>query len=80
VIDAKEAVKKAKEYLANLYNGSVEDMKLEEIEIDDSQSYWIVTISFFTADKQNIIVHKEYKTIKIKNSDGEVLGMKIARF
>lgn len=80
MIEAKEAIIKAKEYLANIYNADMNEMKLEEIEIDDSGEFWNVTISLYTSDSRHIEFRKEYKVIKIRKSNGEVLGMKIRIF
>jgi hypothetical protein len=80
VIDVREAVLIAKRYLADLYNARIEDMNLEEIEIDGSDSHWLITISFFTQDKQSVVIRKEFKILKIEKSSGNVIGMKIRTF
>ena len=46
-MDVKQAVQKAKEYLADLYEGEeVEFVGLEEVEFDEEADQWKVTIGF----------------------------------
>ena len=47
-IEVKDAVKIAKKYIADLYEGElVSEIGLEEVRRDDEKNHWIVTIGFF---------------------------------
>ncbi len=47
-IEVKEAVKLAKQYIADLYDGeSVTEIGLEEVKRDEDKGQWLVTIGFF---------------------------------
>jgi len=47
MIDAKQAVKIATEYLRDMYEADgFTDMMLEEVELSDEDKYWHVTICF----------------------------------
>lgn len=47
-IEVKEAVKMAKKYIADLYEGeSITEIGLEEVKRNDDMGQWLVTIGFF---------------------------------
>ena len=47
MIDVKEAVKIATEYLKRLYEpAQLHDILLEEVELSDDEKYWYVTLGF----------------------------------
>ena len=47
-MDVKEAVRKAKEYIADLYAGeNIRHAGLEEVIFDETENAWKVTIGFF---------------------------------
>ena len=47
-MEVKEAVKFAKEYIADLYDGEgISNIGLEEVDFDDKEKEWAVTIGFF---------------------------------
>lgn len=47
-LDAKEAVRRAKAYVAELYSDeAIRHPGVEEIKYDDSQEVWNITIGFF---------------------------------
>lgn len=47
MIDVKEAVKIAQDYIGELYSDEeIRDLTLEEVEISQDDKFWIVTIGF----------------------------------
>lgn len=74
MIDVKTAVKSATAYLKEIYSDfQVKDIRLEEVEMDQPGTYWLVTLSF--SDKQPFS-DRTYKLFRI-SADGEVQSMKI---
>ena len=89
MLDVKEAAKKARDFLISLHP-NIKHPLLEEVEIDDSGSYWYITLSYPVVDPPRYIeetggfvdelsypTYKEYKLFKIDVKSGEVLSMKI---
>ena len=88
MIDIKQAVKSATEYLISLYDSvELNDLMLEEVELSEDDQYWLVTLGFTTRISVSvepvlkIAGHKEamrqFKVIKINTITGEPLSMKI---
>ena len=47
MIDIKEAVKKAHEYITNIYPGdNFKNLYLEEVELSEDEKFWLVTFGF----------------------------------
>ena len=84
MIDVKEAVKIAFEYVSNLFDkdSKIEDLRLEEVEISDKEDYWYVTLSFVVRRKGLVesLPTKfvtEYKKVKIDAGTGEVKSVTV---
>lgn len=93
MVDIKSAVKKAKEYLAEFFPEEIDSIRLEETELNEEGDIWKVTLSFlretdpistvktspFSTMFEGTIPaeHRVYKSLKVRKSDGEVLGMTI---
>jgi len=86
-MDVKEAVRTAKEYIADLFaNEGVSNLGLEEVEFDDGKRTWQVTIGFsrpwdrpsaaFTAIMQGSSLPRSYKVVRIDDASGHVLSVK----
>ncbi len=93
MIDVKQAVKIAFEYLSSLYEqDELHDLLLEEVELSDDELYWFVTLGF----TQNLSVPpgpyrhvdvltiprystRVYKVIEIDANTGQALSMKIRK-
>ncbi len=81
-MDVKEAVRTAKEYIAELYAGEeITYVGLEEVVFNEESNSWNVTIGFSRPwNNRNAIVHfggdlrtmRSYKVICINNDDGDV--------
>ena len=81
-MDVKQAVAVAKRYVADLFEKEgVTDIGLEEIEFDDAERRWQVTIGFTRRWDQNIdsvlggAHSRTYKRILIRDRDHEVLSV-----
>ena len=91
-VDIKFAVKKAKEYLADFFPEKANSIRLEETELDESGDFWRVTLSFLELMDSSTTIkspfsnmfegsiasnNRIYKSLRVRASDGEVLGMTI---
>ncbi len=70
-IDVKEAAQKAKKYLLELSEESLDSVRLEEIERTDKS--WFITFSYTTPDG----IYLKYKKIELDIETGEFVAMKI---
>ena len=78
-MDVKEAVRTAKEYLVNLYDGEdIADIGLEEVVFNDELHNWNITIGFTRPwDTRNNVVtalrlRRSYKVVSIDDTTGRV--------
>jgi hypothetical protein len=79
MLEVKEAVKKAKGYLPDLFFESghqIADLRLEEVELSDDDKYWAVTFSYLRTDNPGPVSFREYKTIRIRTEHGEFVGVR----
>jgi len=91
MIDVKEAVRQATEYLEQLYPLSqLHDVLLEEVSLSDDGRYWFVTLGFSrpipSPDPMRRVTEgvlhsakyqREYKVFEIDSATGQVKSMKI---
>jgi len=85
MIEVKEAVARALEFLGDIYaNEKLKDVRLEEVERDDRAPYWFVTLSYLKESTPSNVAAaisgssgREYKVIKLNSENGEVVSMKI---
>ena len=89
MIHVKEAVQKASGYLTELYGSKAFDILLEEVEYNDSDQQWLITVGFtrevaepmseFTPTLSLFVpqIKREYKQIMVDAETGEVQAMKI---
>ena len=78
-MDVKEAVRTAKQYLVDIYDGeNITDVGLEEAVFDDESDSWNITIGFSRPwDTRNNVVtalrlRRSYKVVSIDDSTGRV--------
>ena len=78
-MDVKEAVRTAKEYLVNLYEGeNITDIGLEEVVFNDESDNWNITIGFSRPwDTRNDVItslrlRRSYKVVSIDDTTGRV--------
>jgi hypothetical protein len=86
-MDVKEAVKRAKTYVAELFSEEgLTNLGLEEIEHDDQAGTWDVTVGFsrpwnttrnaLTALTGEAAARRTYRVVKVRDVDGEILSVK----
>ena len=85
-MDVKEAVRTAKSYVADLFEGEeVADVGLEEVKFDEHQNSWVVTVGFsrpWDISRNSVVAalsaerpSRSYKVIHIADADGRVLSL-----
>jgi hypothetical protein len=74
MMDVKDAVKVAENYMDSLYSDSVRGLLLEEVELSDDEQFWCVTLSW---DVDILGTQRTYKVFKIRANDGTVVSMKM---
>jgi hypothetical protein len=90
VVEIKEAISKAKEFVANVMSDEeVSQIRLEEAEFDDREDAWLITLGVMrpsvskTSLIPNLIVERalkrSYKIVKVPNHGGK-LSLKIRIF
>lgn len=79
MIDVKEAVEKAHEYLRSLYGEDAAGVQLEEVELTEDERYWIVTLSYSAPTRLLLTVSTKYKQFRIDAQTGRVSSMKIRK-
>lgn len=87
-IDLRQAVKIAREFVREAFEGQTEDLRLEETEFSDFENHWLITLSFLREKSReeystNIFAApvsskaRDYKIVDIDAHDGKVHSMKI---
>ncbi|MEH2182112.1 hypothetical protein [Nostoc sp.] len=96
MIDVKTAVNAAYQYIKSIQDmmgSSLKDLRLEEVELSEDKSFWLITLGFDIPKKppksqfENLIApsmastlvlyEREYKLFKVNSQTGEVEAMKI---
>ena len=90
MIDVKTAVKLARDYFAKVYPNEIhtfQDVQLEEVELSEDESTWLVTIGFsrplpldsFSKNAPEFLrqYQRDYKVFRIDAQNGKVRSMKI---
>lgn len=88
MVDVKEAVSSATEFVKNLYKFSnLAEFMLEEVEISSDEQYWFVTFGFNRPHRKpeahplDILkspqIVRVYKVIKVDAKTGQAQSMKI---
>jgi hypothetical protein len=89
-MDVREAVKRAKTYVAEVFeDDKVTNLGLEEIEYDENSGAWNVTLGFsrsWDTTPQNPLsvitgadnrLRRTYRVVRVRDTDGEVLSVKL---
>ena len=81
-MDVKAVAQMAKTYVADLFSDEgIINVGLEEVEFDEDQNKWIVTVGFSRPwDRRNLIdalkqPGRSYKVLHIADTDGRVLSL-----
>ena len=85
-MDVKEAVHAAKSFVADLLSDeNPSDLGLEEVDFDDNQGVWNVTVGFSRPWNKNMNVimqlggspaARAYRVVRVRDIDGKFLGIK----
>jgi hypothetical protein len=80
MIDARQAAKVAAQYYEEI-SGERAKLSIEEVEIDDSGDFWLITLGISDIYGIGSVGNKvrEYKIFKIDAETGEVKSMKIRK-
>lgn len=89
MIDIRTAVNAANRYLTSLQDvmgNSLQDVRLEEVELSDDHKFWLVTLGFDTVAKNRTALdmqlrgpQRDYKLFRVNAETGEVEAMKIRK-
>ena len=86
MIDVRQAVIKAVEYLGSFYEAPIADVRLEEVERTEDEKFWLITLGFIFPASNNAAngfgalfasTKRTYKVIKINTASGDFVSMKI---
>lgn len=87
MIDLKTAVSATHDYLISIQDiiGSLEDLRLEEVELSEDRKYWLITLGFDIPVKAQSPINplfsqkseRKYKLFKVNTENGAVEAMKI---
>ena len=83
MVDGKQVVAKAMEYVKAVYDPSqVADVMLEEVERSEDGKHWLVTLGFTPRESGtgSSTIERTFKVLKIVAETGEVLSMKIRKY
>lgn len=80
MINVKQAVKIAHDYLASLYP-EARSVELEEIERTEDEKYWLITLGYWAPGGQlfasPLSFEKKYKSLRVDAESGQVVSMKM---
>jgi hypothetical protein len=89
MLELRSAVMQAQNYfqsIQDMLGNSLEDLRLEEVELSDDKQYWLITLGYSRlADKSKNpllegiipVSQREYQLFKVNSETGEVEAMKI---
>ncbi|MDX1970651.1 MAG: hypothetical protein SFV23_26005 [Planctomycetaceae bacterium] len=84
MLDVKTAIKTAMRFVGEVFEDQpIADLRLEEVEFDESTDQWGVTVSFLRASGKNAVeialgeeVPREYKRVWLVAATGNVTSLK----
>jgi hypothetical protein len=76
-INVKAATRIAAQYL-NKVVGSVSNVRIEEVEMNEEKTLWFITLGFLDTDDL-FLAETKYKIFTIDANNGEALSMKIRK-
>jgi hypothetical protein len=72
----KEAVQQASKYIPDVFEAAAgRDLRLEGVEKTDDSRFWKITFSYTLGDSGVEALSRDYKTVKLRDSDGELMGV-----
>jgi len=90
-IEVRQAIQAAREAAERFYNEPLQDLRLEEVELADDESHWLITLGFLVPDpkalhpglfslKRDLArFERVYKVFEVDASSGKVRSMRKAR-
>jgi hypothetical protein len=73
MVQVKEAVQRAKQYLPEIFESAAgRELNLEGVELTNDSKFWTVTFSY-TPPRERF-AGRDYKTVKLRADDGEFFG------
>ncbi len=73
----REAVDTAREQLGVVFPDSLGCvLRLEGVEKSEDEKYWYVTFSYPRQEGRVEPFYREYRTVKLRNADGELMGVR----
>ena len=82
MIDVKDATRIATEHFAELYQGTYQNLAVEEVELSEDEKHWLVTLGFSVQGLQSMTAAsttREHKEIRVATDSGRVVSMRIKR-
>lgn len=86
MLEVKEAVKVATEYIQTLFaEKQIPELRLEEVELSQDGQFWEVTLSFVVREPTAYLSlgdaarSREYKIFRVNAENGQVQSMKIRK-
>lgn len=86
MLEVKEAVKVATEYIQTLFTEKqIPELRLEEVELSQDSQFWEVTLSFVVREPTAYLSlgdaarSREYKIFRVNAETGQVQSMKIRK-
>ena len=77
----REAVQAASQHLAEVFPDSLgRELRLECAEKTDDERFWWVTFSYPRQENRIEPFYREYRTVKLRNADGELMGARNGTF
>jgi hypothetical protein len=74
-MQVKEAVQKASKYLPEVFDSAAgKELRLEGVEKSEDGRFWKITFSYPKRVQIVESIDRDYKTVKLKDSDGELVG------
>jgi hypothetical protein len=86
MLDVRHAVKTATEFFSQVFQNGYQNLRLEEVELSEDEHYWYITLGYDLPSQHeggalSLAIGprptREYKTIKVDASSGNVLSVKI---
>lgn len=83
-MDVREAISKAKEYVAEVFHDDgPRNIGLEEVRFDDTQKVWLITVGFSRPwDSPKLFVlgrevdlRRTYKIVRIDDNEGSIVSV-----
>jgi hypothetical protein len=74
-MQVKEAVERASRHLPEVFPAAANrDLRLEGVEKTDDGLFWKVTFSYTESDSGLGPLDRDYKTVKLRDANGELMG------